>query len=267
VRRAPGVLSKEEYACHVACARHQAKLAAAPLESGQGGEVTANMAVARRLGDPREVRGLPSVGGSTPDEAEPEAGPEAEPAAGPAAGPAAEPAAEFAADPRAERVAVLAADPDWTKLVVGRDICSDLLFVDQTEAEIIVAAMREVLCGENGELQNLTEDGHIRLCVLAKCVLAITCDQGLSQGSMLDVDEFCRVMFRGWNHPEAARWRMEKEVNFTWEPDTQADIRGWWFFTLPFDKAIHGQLLAAIGTKAKKRKKKKKKKKSGSMRK
>jgi len=32
-----GVLSKEEYACHVACARHQAKLAAAPLGPGQGG--------------------------------------------------------------------------------------------------------------------------------------------------------------------------------------------------------------------------------------
>ena len=42
------------------------KLAAAPLGPGQGGEVTtANMAVARRLGDPREAGGLPSVGGST----------------------------------------------------------------------------------------------------------------------------------------------------------------------------------------------------------
>ena len=63
---------------------------------------------------------------------------------------------------------------------------------------------------------------------------------------------------------------MEKEVHRTGKPDAQAD-REWWFFTLPFDKAIHGQLLAAIGTKAKtrqkKKKKKKKKKRSGSKRK
>ena len=64
---------------------------------------------------------------------------------------------------------------------------------------------------------------------------------------------------------EAARWRMEKEVHRTGKPDAQTDLRGWWFLTLPFDKAIHGQLLAAIGTKAKKRKHKKKK--SGSKRK
>jgi len=74
------------------------------------------MAVARRLGDPREAGGLPSVGGSTPDEAEPEAGPEAEPAAG------------------AELAAVLAADPDRTKLVEGRDVCVDFMPFDQTEA-------------------------------------------------------------------------------------------------------------------------------------
>jgi len=63
----------------------ESKLAAAPLGPDQGGEVAGNTAVARRLGDPREAGGLPSVGGSTPDEAEPEAGPEAEPAVGPAA--------------------------------------------------------------------------------------------------------------------------------------------------------------------------------------
>ena len=137
---------------------------------------------------------------------------------------------------------------DWTKLVDGRFVSIDFMPRDRTEAEIVVVAMRELLCGENGELQNLTEDGHIRL-----CVLAIALDQGLPQGSMLDVDEFRRVMFRGWNHPEAARWRMEKEVHRTWKPEAQADLRGWWLLTLPFDKAIHGQLLAAIGTKAKKR--------------
>ena len=60
------------------------------------------------------------MGGSTPDEAEPEAEPEAVPAA--------EPAAEVAADPRAELVGGRTdpRDPDWTKLVKGRDVCLDL---------------------------------------------------------------------------------------------------------------------------------------------
>jgi len=58
-------------------------------------------------------------------------------------------------------------DPDRTKLVKGRSVCGGLTFLCQTEAEIIVAVMRELLCGGSGELQNLTEDGHIRLCVLA----------------------------------------------------------------------------------------------------
>jgi len=51
---------------------------------------------------------------------------------------------------------MLAADPDWTKLVKGRSVCIDFWPVDLTEAEIILAAMRGLLCGENGELQNLT---------------------------------------------------------------------------------------------------------------
>ena len=127
------------------------------------------------------------------------------------------------------------------------------------------------MCGENGELQNLTEDGHIRLCVLAKALH--------QTGSMLDVDEpaslcptprprwwrcacsaaaaasFRRVMmFVAWNHPAAVRWREDHPGPCsTGKPDTQADIRRWWSLMLPFDKAIHGQLLAAIGTKAKKR--------------
>ena len=57
-------------------------------------------------------------------------------------------------------------DPDRTKLVEGRDICVNLAFLGRTEAGTIVAVTRELLCGENGELQNLTEDGHTRLCVL-----------------------------------------------------------------------------------------------------
>ena len=57
-------------------------------------------------------------------------------------------------------------------------------------------------------------------------------------------------MFNAWNHPAAVLWR---EDHCTGKPDTQADIRRWWFLMLPFDKAIHGQLLYAIGTKAKKR--------------
>ena len=85
---------------------------------------------------------------------------------------------------------------------------------------------------------------------------------------LLDVDEFRRVMFGAWCHPAVDRWLDDHR---TGKPDTQADIRGWWFLKLPFDKAIHGQLLAAIGTKAKtrqkKKKKKKKKKRSGSKRK
>jgi len=138
-------------------------------------------------------------------------------------------------------VAVLAADPDWTKLVKSMPL-------DRTEAEIIVAAMRELLCGENGELQNLTEDGHIRL-----CVLAVTLHLQLPW-SMLDVDAFVRII----------------EKDFTGKPDARAGEetgahRGWWFKRPPFDKATHGQLLAAIGTKAEKRKNKKKK--SGSKRK
>ena len=55
---------------------------------------------------------------------------------------------------------------DWTELVEGRDICVNLAFLGRTEAGTIVAVTRELLCGENGELQNLTEDGHTRLCVL-----------------------------------------------------------------------------------------------------
>ena len=72
---------------------------------------------------------------------------------------------------------------------------------------------------------------------------------------LLDVDEFRRVMmFDAWNHPAAVRWlEYHPGPCSTWKPDTQADIRRWWFLMLPFDNAIHGQLLAAIGTKAKKR--------------
>ena len=71
---------------------------------------------------------------------------------------------------------------------------------------------------------------------------------------LLDVDGFRRVMFGAWNHPAAARWREDHPGPCsTGKPDTQADTRRWWFLMLPFDKAIHGQLLAAIGTKAKKR--------------
>ena len=193
---------------------------------------------------------------STPDEAESEAGPEAEPTV------------EAAADHRA-LVAVLAADPDWTKLVEGCDVCYNFMFVEQTEAEIIVAAMRELLRGENGELQNLTEDGHIRLCVLASALYQY---DDLSQFNevvrdlsklMLDADEFEHIM-NEYSWYENA-WRTPEETHFWLEkPDTQADIRRWWFLTLPFDKTIHSQLLAAIGTTAKKRKKKKK---SGSKRK
>ena len=248
----------EHAAEHAAEPAVEPKLAAAPLGPGQGGEVAVNMAVARRFGDPREAGGLPSVHTpsvqecadrrywSTPDEAESEAGPEAEPTA------------EAAADHR-----VLAADPDWTKLVDGRFVSHDFMPRDRTEAEIVVVAMRELLCGENGELQNLTEDGHIRLYVLAIVLYLIEDVRGLSQGLMLDVDAFVHIMEENaWKTPEAARWL---EDHRTGKPDTQADIRGWWFITLPFDKAIHGQLLAAIGTKAKKRKHKKKK--SGSKRK
>ena len=88
---------------------------------------------------------------------------------------------------------------------------------------------------------------------------------------MLDVDAFEHIMEENaWRTPEAAHLRIPEEAHFwledrpTGKPDTQADIRRWWFLTLPFDKAIHSQLLAAIGTTAKKRKKKKK---SGSKRK
>ena len=71
---------------------------------------------------------------------------------------------------------------------------------------------------------------------------------------MLDVDAFIRIM----------------EKDFTGKPDAHAGEetcahRGWWFKRLPFDKAIRGQLLAAIGTKAKKRNNNNKK--SGSKRK
>ena len=94
-------------------------------------------------------------------------------------------------------------------------------------------------------------------------------DLGLSQGSMLDVDAFVRIMEDAWRTPDAVGWQTEEE-DFTGKPDAHAGEetclhRGWWFKRLPFDKAIHGQLLAAIGTKAKKRKKKKEK--SGSKRK
>ena len=82
---------------------------------------------------------------------------------------------------------------------------------------------------------------------------------------MLDVDAFVRIIKKN-------AWRQTEEEDFTGKPDAHAGEetgahRGRWFKRLPFDKAIHGQLLAAIGTKAKKRKKKKKKKKkSGSKR-
>ena len=158
------------------------------------------------------------------------------------------------ADPAAELVGVLTdpRDPDWTKLVEGSDII-DFMPWDRAEAGIIVVAMRELLCGENGELQNLTEDGHIRLCVLAVTLFFLRSSflredgLGLSQGSMLDVDAFVRIMRKN-------AWRHTKKGDSTGKPDTQADIRRWWSLMLPFDKAIHGQLLAAIGTKAKKRK-------------
>ena len=79
--------------------RLEPKFSAAPLGPGQGGEVAVNMAVERRLGGPREAGGLPSVGRSIPDEA----------------------------DPAAELVGVLTdpRDPDWTKLVKGREVCLD----------------------------------------------------------------------------------------------------------------------------------------------
>ena len=103
-----------------------------------------------------------------------------------------------------------------------------------------------------------TEDGHIRLCVLA---IALYQYDDLSQFNevvrdlsklMLDADEFEHIMNEySWNENA---WRTPEETHFWLEkPDTQADIRRWWFLTLPFDKAIHSQLLAAIGTKAKKR--------------
>jgi len=118
--------------------------------------------------------------------------------------------------------------------------------------------MRELLCGKNGELQNLTEDGHIRLCVLAIALCLYEEGDNSDPGSMLGIDAFDRVM-------NDAR-RQTEEEDFTGKPDARAEEetcahRGWWFLTLPFDKAIHGQLLATIGTKASKRKKKKKKKK------
>jgi len=93
--------------------------------------------------------------------------------------------------------------------------------MNRTGAETAVAVMRELLCGENGELQNLTEDGHMRLCVLAHA-LCLYGEYYSDLGSMVDVGAFDRVM-------NDARWQEG------------------WFFTLPFDKAIHGQLLAVIG--------------------
>ena len=80
---------------------------------------------------------------------------------------------------------------------------------------------------------------------------------------MLDVDAFVRIMRKN-------AWRHTKKGDFTGKPDAHAGEetcahRGWWFKKLPFDKAIHGQLLAAIGTKTKKRKNNKEK--SGSKRK
>jgi len=115
------------------------KLAAAPLGPGQGGEVAGNTAAARRLGNlalvaaaepwgntavVRRLSRLATAGatagagtaGAADGEAERLSWPEAE--------------REF--DPR---------DPDWTKLVEGRDVCVDLAFLGRTEAETIVAVM------------------------------------------------------------------------------------------------------------------------------
>jgi len=66
---------------------------------------------------------------------------------------------------------------------------------------------------------------------------------------LLDVDEFDRVMSDAWETSDAAG-RQTEEEDFTEKPDAHAGEetcthRGWWFLTLPFDKAIHGQLLGS----------------------
>ena len=63
-------------------------------------------------------------------------------------------------------------------------------------------------------------------------------------GSMLDVDAFDRVMNDAWKTSDAAGWQTEEE-DFTGKPDAHAGEgtcahRGWWFLTLPFNKAIQG---------------------------
>ena len=66
---------------------------------------------------------------------------------------------------------------------------------------------------------------------------------------LLDVDEFDRVMSDAWETSDAAG-RQTEEEDFTEKPDAHAGEetcthRGWWCLTLPFDKAIHGQLLGS----------------------
>jgi len=81
--------------------------------------------------------------------------------------------------------------------------------------------MRKLLCGENGELQNLTEDWHIRLCVLAIALSSYDEEDDSDMGSMLDVIAFDRVMNDAWKTSDAASWQTEEE-DFTGKPDAHA---------------------------------------------